>query len=158
VRLIDSEQSACAVRRGTKFWALAVLLSLAILAPCAGAEQGAAVPDFTFIQASDVHAPMAQSKATIARIPSLGEIDLAPFGVKVPKPGFVIVTGDMNEFGGGSGWWAEYLSYWKDCPVPVCHGLGNHDNTWHANLKFLRDLGLGPCYSFDKSGCHFVSH
>ena len=47
--------------------------------------------------------PMAQSKATISRIPGLGEIDLAPFGVKVPKPGFVIVTGDMNEFGGGSG-------------------------------------------------------
>ena len=80
---------------------------MAILAPCAGAEQGTAVPDFTFIQASDVHAPMAQSKTTIARIPSLGEIDLAPFSVKVPKPGFVIVTGDMNEFGGGSGWWAE---------------------------------------------------
>ncbi len=157
MRLFDCERPARVVRRGTKSWALAALLSLAILAPCAGAEQGAAGPDFTFIQASDVHAPMAQSKTTIARIPSLGEIDLAPFGVKVPKPGFVIVTGDMNEFGGGSGWWAEYLSYWKDCPVPVYHGLGNHDNTWHANLKFLRDLGLGPCYSFDKSGCHFVS-
>ncbi len=157
MRLFDCQRSARVVRRGIKSGSLAALLSLAILAPCAGADKGPAVPDFTFIQASDVHAPMAQSKATIARIPGLGEIDLAPFGVKVPKPAFVIVTGDMNEFGGGSGWWAEYLSYWKDCPVPVYHGLGNHDNTWHANLKFLRDLGLGPCYSFDKSGCHFVS-
>ena len=101
--------------------------------------------------------PWPESKATIAKIPGLGEIDLAPFGIKVPKPGFVIVTGDLNEFGGGSGAWAEYLSYWKACPVPVYHGLGNHDNTWHANLKFLRGLGLGPCYSFDKYGCHFVS-
>ena len=145
-----------ALRRKTEFASLSALL-LAMLAPCAAAENGAAVPDFTFIQASDVHAPMAQSKATIARIPGLGEIDLAPFGVRVPKPSFVIVTGDMNEFGGGSGWWAEFLSYWKDCKIPIYYGLGNHDNTWHANLKFLRDLGLGPCYSFDKYGCHFVS-
>jgi outer membrane protein assembly factor BamB len=133
------------------------VLVLAGLAPVAGAEKGAAVPDFTFIQATDVHAPMPQSRATLSRIPGLGEIDLPLFGLKVPKPGFVIVTGDMNEFGGGSGGWAEYLSYWKGCTIPVYHGLGNHDNTWHANLKSLRDLGLGACYSFDKSGCHFVS-
>ena len=157
MNLFNSPLSARAPRWKTEFWSLAVVLLLVVLAPRAGAEKAAAVPDFTFIQASDVHAPMAQSKATIAKIPGLGEIDLAPFGVQVPKPGFVIVTGDMNEFGGGSGWWAEYLSYWKGCSVPVYHGLGNHDNTWHANLKGLRDLGLGPCYSFDKSGCHFVS-
>jgi outer membrane protein assembly factor BamB len=145
-----------AQRRGTECWALTALL-LAIILPCARADKDAPVPDFTFIQASDVHAPRPDSKATISRIPGLGEIDLAPFGIKVPKPGFVIVTGDMNEFGGGSGGWEEYLSYWKGCTIPVYHGLGNHDNTWHANLKFLRDLGLGPCYSFDKYGCHFVS-
>jgi outer membrane protein assembly factor BamB len=157
VNLFNSHLSAHAPRRYTESLSLAAVLLLAILAPCAEAEKGATVPDFTFIQASDVHAPRPDSKATISRIPGLGEIDLAPFGIKVPKPGFVIVTGDMNEFGGGNGTWAEYLSYWKDCTVPVYHGLGNHDNTWHANLKFLRDLGLGPCYSFDKYGCHFVS-
>jgi len=135
--------------------ALAMVL-LAIVAPCAGAGQRAAVPDFTFIQASDVHAPRPESHATIARIAGLSELDLAPFGLKVPKPGFVIVTGDLNEFGGGSGGWAEYLSYWKGCPLPVYHQLGNHDNTWRANLKSLRDVGLGPCYSFDRYGCHFV--
>ncbi len=157
VNLLDCPRSARKLRRETKSLSLAAALLLAILAPCAGAEKGVAVPDFTFIQASDVHAPMAQSKATIAKIPGLGEIDLAPFGVKVPKPGFVIATGDLNEFGGGSGTWAEYMSYWKDCTVPVYHGLGNHDNTWRANLKSLRDLGFGPSYSFDKYGCHFVS-
>ena len=153
----NTKQSARAPHRTIESLSLAAVLLLAMLAPCAGAEKGAAVPDFTFIQASDVHAPRPDSKTTISRIPGLGEIDLAPFGIKVPKPGFVIVTGDMNEFGGGSGTWAEYLSYWKACTIPVYHWLGNHDNTWHANLKFLRDLGLGPCYSFDKYGCHFVS-
>ena len=155
--LLNTKLPAPALRRTLEALSLSAALLLAALAPCAGVEKGAAVPDFTFIQASDVHAPRPDSKATISRIPGLGEIDLAPFGIKVPKPGFVIVTGDMNEFGGGSGWWAEYLSYWKACTVPVYHGLGNHDNTWHANLKSLRDLGLGPCYSFDKYGCHFVS-
>jgi len=152
-----TRRAACAARRRLAYLWLTALLLAPVPVRCAGPEPGANVPNFTFIQASDVHAPMAQSRATIAKIPDLGEIDLAPFGLKVPKPEFVIVTGDMNEFGGGSGWWAEYLSYWKGCTVPVYHGLGNHDNTWHANLKFLRSLGLGPCYSFDKSGCHFVS-
>jgi outer membrane protein assembly factor BamB len=99
---------------------------------------------------------MAQSQATLKRVAGLGEIDLAPFGVKAPKPSFAIVTGDLNEFGGGSGAWEEYLSYWKDCGIPVHHGLGNHDNTWRANIKSLRDLGQGPYYSFDGHGCHFV--
>ena len=113
-------------RRNIDSLSLSAALLLATLAPWAGAEQAAAVPDFTFIQASDVHAPRQDSKATISKILGLEEIDLAPFGIKVPKPGFVIVTGDMNEFGGGSGWWAEYLSYWKGCAVPVSRGLGNH--------------------------------
>ena len=135
------------------FAAMVILLSRA---PCGGGETGTAIPDFTFLQASDVHAPMVHSQATISRIAGLGEIDLAPFGLKVPKPSFVIVTGDMNEFGGGNGGWEEYLAYWKGLAIPVYHELGNHDNTWRANLKSLRDIGLGPFYSFDKSGCHFV--
>jgi outer membrane protein assembly factor BamB len=157
VNLFNSQGSSLSQRGTTESLSLVAILLLASLAPCPAAEKSAVVPDFTFIQATDVHAPMAQSRATISRIPGLGEIDLPLFGIKVPKPSFVIVTGDMNEFGGGSGWWEEYLSYWKGCTIPVYHGLGNHDNTWHANLKFLRDLGLGPCYSFDKSGCHFIS-
>ena len=157
MNLFNRQLSAHMPRRTTESLSLAAALLLAVLTPCAGAEKGAAIPDFTFIQTSDIHAPMAQSQKTIAKIPELGEIDLVPFGIKIPKPGFVIVTGDMNEFGGGSGTWATYLSYWKGCTIPVYHQLGNHDNTWHANLKFLRDLGLGPCYSFDKFGCHFVS-
>ena len=99
---------------------------------------------------------MAQSQATLSNVPGLGEINLAPFGVSVPKPGFAMATGDLTEFGGGSGWWETYLSYWKNCGLPVYPKLGNHDNTWHANIKPLRDLGFAPCYSFDRHQCHFV--
>ena len=123
----------------------------------ARAEQTNTIPDFTFIHASDVHAPRADSKLTISRIPSIGEINLAPFSVKVEKPSFAIVTGDTTEFGGGSGWWEEYISYWKNIGMPVYHGIGNHDNTWHANIKPMRDIGRGPYYSFEEHGCHFVA-
>jgi outer membrane protein assembly factor BamB len=145
-------------RRLAQTWLLplAVLAAISAALSCRAADKGAAIPDFTFIQASDVHTPMAQSQATLKRLVGLGEIDLAPFGVKVAKPSFAIVTGDLTEFGGGSGWWEEYLSYWKGCDIPVHHGLGNHDNTWHANIKQLRDLGEGPYYSFNTNGCHFV--
>jgi len=132
-------------------------LLLTMVASCGRAQPSVAVSDFTFIHTSDVHAPRPDSQATIARIHGLGEIDLAPFELKAPKPAFVLVTGDLNEFGGGSGAWEDYLSYWKGCTIPVYHQLGNHDNTWRANLKSLRALGLAAYYSFDRFGCHFVA-
>lgn len=138
---------------------LPLLLGL-LVAGCAKVTSETRPPeplsDFTFIHASDVHAPMPASRTTIARIRELGEIDLAPFNLRVPKPGFVLVTGDLTEFGGGNGWWEEYLSYWKDCGMPVYHQLGNHDNTWHACLKGIRELGQNAAYSFDRHGAHFV--
>ena len=136
---------------------VAALVCVFLLAPSLRAQNTATVPDFTFIQASDVHTPMPQSKETFARVRGLGEINLEPFGLKVQKPGFALVTGDLNEFGGGSGWWETFLSYWKDCGIPVYPALGNHDNTWHANIKPLRSLGFNPYYSFDQHGCHFVA-
>lgn len=120
--------------------------------PCRAAD----VEDFTFIQVSDVHAPMAQSATTIARVKELRAIDLAPYKVNVPKPSFVLATGDLNEFGGGSGWWKEYMDYWKGCPFPLYQQLGNHDNTWHGNMQSLRLAGQKTYYSFDAHGCHFV--
>jgi outer membrane protein assembly factor BamB len=138
------------------FLASALAVALPFVATAAAGRQEA-VSDFTFIQATDIHTPMAQSKATLSAIPKLGEIKLAPYGVTVPKPAFAIVTGDLTEFGGGNGWWQEYLSYWNGCGIKVYHGLGNHDNTWHANIKNIRDAGLAPYYSFDQHGCHFVS-
>ncbi len=133
--------------------------ALVLCAAIACAAQAAAIPDFTFIQASDVHVgsdKTAKSREVISRIASLGEIDLAAYGIRAPKPEFAIVTGDLTEFGGGSGWWEDYLACWKDCGIPVYHQLGNHDNTWHAMIKGLRDIGQEPWFSFDRNGCHFV--
>jgi len=118
--------------------------------------QAAQIPDFTFIQISDIHAPMAQSRETLALLQGLGEVDVPAYGMKAPKPDFILATGDLTEFGGGSGWWQEYLSYLAPSGLKVYHAMGNHDNTWHAGIKALRDIGQGPYYSFDHKGCHFV--
>jgi len=59
----------------------------------------AAKPCFSFIQASDVHTPMAQSQEVIALINSINEVEMTAYGITAPKPSFVIVTGDLTEFG-----------------------------------------------------------
>lgn len=123
------------------------IISLLILAAFAHAS----VQDFAFIQVSDVHTPSKTSPGVLARIPEFVSAD-GPG----PNPSFVITTGDLTEFGGGRGWWEEYLSYLNGCGLPVYHQLGNHDNTWHAQVKALRGLGLAPYYSFDRFGCHFI--
>jgi outer membrane protein assembly factor BamB len=156
MNLFDDQTPVPLGRHRIRLLSFAGMVILLCQPPCGADDKRPAIPDFTFIQASDVHAPMPQSKASLSRVAGLGEIDFAPFGLKVPKPSFAIVTGDLNEFGGGSGWWEQYLSYWKGCGIPVHHALGNHDNTWHANIKPLRDLGQAPYYSFDEHGCHFV--
>lgn len=99
---------------------------------------------------------MAQSQEVIALINSIGEVEMTAYGITAPKPSFVIVTGDLTEFGAGSGAWEEYLSYWKNCPLPVYHVPGNHDNTWYACIQPLRKLGQRQCYFFDREGCRFI--
>lgn len=134
-------------------WSVSAALLLLLLIPAVWAKQ---ITNFSFIHASDVHAPSTKSKEVIGRIKLLNEIDMSAFGIKAPKPEFAIVTGDLTEFGGGSGWWEEFRSYWNDCGIPVYYQLGNHDNTWHALVKHLRELYLAPCYSFNWKGCHFI--
>jgi len=127
---------------------------LLFLAVASLAAQG--ISDFTFIHASDVHAPEDVSVRVTGEIRDLGEIEMTPYGIKAKAPSFVVVSGDLTEFGGGDGAWDTYMSYWKDFPEPVYHQLGNHDAPQFVNRPFLREL-YGACsWSFDKSGCHFI--
>jgi outer membrane protein assembly factor BamB len=144
------------LKKGLRSFAVQCSLIIGLVFLGSLVVQAKQIPDFSFVFATDVHAPSSKSQEVIGRIRSLNEIDMAAFGIKAPKPEFAIVTGDLTEFGGGSGWWEQFLSYWADCGIPVYYQLGNHDNTWSALVKRLRDLGFGPCYSFDRNGCHFV--
>lgn len=113
--------------------------------------------DLTFLHVSDVHYPYAKddSAATIAALPR-APIALTPYGVTSDAPAFAIVTGDLNEFGGGGGNWEGYLGLWKDWPLPVYQQLGNHDNTWDCARPRLRALQGSPFYSFEQAGVRFI--
>ena len=58
-----------------------VVLCLILIA-CTG---GSAVEDFTFIQATDIHAPMPQSRQVLGLLAGQGEVDLAAYGLKLPS-------------------------------------------------------------------------
>jgi 3',5'-cyclic AMP phosphodiesterase CpdA len=104
-----------------------LILIIALLALACTAY---AVPDFTFVHVTDVHAPSIQSKATISELLSLGEVNLEPYKTIAQTPSFVIVTGDLTEFGAGNGAWETYLGYWSEAQIPVYNQSGNHDGTW----------------------------
>lgn len=144
------------MKRPALFLRLVLLVSTTVLLAAGAQPRASAIEDFTFIQATDIHTPMPQSRDVLGLLAGKGEVDLAAYGIKVPAPSFAIATGDLTEFGGGNGWWEEYLDYWKPSGLKVYHALGNHDNTWHSLLKQLRGIGQGPYYSFDAHGCHFI--
>ncbi|MBD3291948.1 MAG: hypothetical protein GF393_03425, partial [Armatimonadia bacterium] len=113
-----------------------------------------AVDDVTVLHVSDQHVPHAfsQTQATVDALPYGEPMALEPYGVTVPAPSAVISTGDLNEFGGGKGWWAQYMSLWAACPVPVYHQLGNHDNTWRCGRPALRRIHGSAFYAFEQAG------
>lgn len=131
---------------------------LMIIAALALASLVYTFEDVTLLHVTDLHVPhaLAQTRETLAALPFGEPIELQPYGVTVPAPGLVLSTGDLNEFSGGSGWWEQYLNLWADCPVPVYHQLGNHDNTWRCARPKLRDLHGSAFYAFERAGIKFI--
>jgi len=133
------------------------IVTLAVLARLA-AGAAWAVDDLTFIHVSDEHVPhaVAQTRETLAALPLGQEIALAPYGVTAAAPSFMLSTGDLNEFGGGSGWWEHYLGLWVGIDLPVYLQLGNHDNTWRCGRPRLRTLHGSAFYAFERAGVKFI--
>lgn len=131
------------------------LVALLLPGLLAGAAQ--AVPDFTFVQLTDLHVPfmVGETRQTVAALP-VGPVTLAPYGRTVPAPAFALTTGDLNEFGGGRGWWQQYLDLWRNLPYPVYHELGNHDVGYDCNAPRLVKLHGALCYAFEQFGCKFI--
>lgn len=117
-----------------------------------------AIEDLTFLQLSDPHVPhaLAQTRSTLASMPLGGPVEMAPYGVSAPPVSFAIVTGDLNEFGGGAGAWEQYMSLWAGLDIPLYHQLGNHDNTWDCGRPRLVKLHGSPFYSFERGGITFI--
>ncbi len=120
-----------------------------------GVAGAAEIPDFTFIHAADVHSPMTISQEVCAEMAKQGPMEIKP-GIMTLEPSFVVVAGDISEFGLDEANWQTYLSYWKDFKIPVYHTLGNHDGPWLCLRGKLHELYGGTSWSFDKFGCHFI--
>ncbi|MDH7481379.1 MAG: PQQ-binding-like beta-propeller repeat protein [Armatimonadota bacterium] len=135
-----------------------LLASLAIILLFVSFGWAQDIPDFTFIHGSDSHLPdsMSSTQSVIGKIANLGEINLLPYKVTVPAPSFVIVTGDLTEFGPFQGGLDAYLNCWKNVKIPVYNQSGNHDGTWYCIRRALRRWHGSHCYSFDFNGCHFI--
>ncbi len=144
--------------RPTCILRLTLLASLIVLLSFVSYGWAQDIPDFTFIHGSDSHLPdsAAATQSVIGEIANLGEIRLTPYAVTVPAPSFVIVTGDLTEFGPYQGGLDAYLNCWKNIKIPVYNQSGNHDGTWYCIRRALRRWHGSHCYSFDFNGCHFV--
>jgi outer membrane protein assembly factor BamB len=112
----------------------------------------AALADFTFIHASDVHFGAGENHVTDAKL-------FAEMRDMKPQPKFVVITGDICEYGTD----AEYELYRKTIkhlgdvkPYPA---PGNHDVRWNPRGKEGYTKGTGrPLYeSWDYESVHFVT-
>jgi len=131
---------------------LAAIAWLALLGPAWAAD------DLTLLHVTDPHVPhaLSQTRETLAALPLGDEVRLAPHGVSVPAPSLIVVTGDLNEFSGGGGWWEQYLELWQGLSIPIYHQLGNHDNTWECGRPRLRELHGSVFYAFEQAGIKFI--
>jgi len=126
------------------------------------------IPDFSFLQISDVHIEPhpagAQAPNGGRSVEALRWIcaeaakpqPLPPYNITAPPPAFVIATGDLTEYGVIGQTWSDIERYVQPLSVPFLITPGNHDNTWTAILPIMRKRHGGDSYSFDRFGCHFA--
>jgi outer membrane protein assembly factor BamB len=113
-----------------------------------------AVPDFSFVQMSDIHMPYQQSQDAVSSLRNTRGMEMDPYGIKMGTTSFVMITGDITEFGEAG--WSSVESLFKRIDSPIFLVLGNHDNTWSSNRDKMYKLYGKPYYSFNENGCHFI--
>lgn len=125
------------------------------LAACGVAMSVVVAEDFAFVHMTDTHFPHDPRAADlIAKARSAQDLNLTAYGVSGKAPAFVVVTGDITEFGVEG--WGAYTNSVSNSPIPFYSQLGNHDNTWTSLRPQIRAAHGGVTYSFDYGGCHFI--
>ena len=127
-----------------------------VLAVVLLASPSSAVEGFSFIHMSDTHIPYSTTANVMREAKGLGPVEMTPYGVTAPAPSFVVVTGDLTEFGGGNGSWEQFTGVMGDIGLPFYCVSGNHDNTWDSCRPRIATRHGAPHYSFDHGGIHFV--
>ena len=146
-------------------WIAAVLL----VGPALAQPAPAPVEPFTFIQISDSHfspqlariaEPVAmRGKESVAWInqQAVGEQQVAGWKGHTPAPSFALLTGDIFEYGAIDQTWQQFDQAFADLPFPVYVIPGNHDNTWVALYRIMRQRHGGENYTFEKNGIKFLN-
>jgi outer membrane protein assembly factor BamB len=119
---------------------------------CIGVIPAAARADFTFIHASDVHFGAGDNHLTDAKL-------FAEMRDMKPQPKFVVITGDICEYGTDEQYelyreTIKHLGDVKPYPAP-----GNHDVRWNPRGKegYTRGTGMPLYQSWDHENVHFVT-
>jgi outer membrane protein assembly factor BamB len=150
---------------------LSAVLSLASLPSIAAPPLKPQVPNrnFSFIHISDSHVSpylkmpsdselsTARSYAVVQGIRDVGETVLTQPPLTIPKPSFLVHTGDIAEFSQPGVTWDVVEKYFFTLGLPVSFAPGNHDFTWVATPEYFRKAYGGTNHSFDAGGIHFVS-
>ena len=106
-----------------------------------------AAADFSFVWLTDLH--IGHGPAITA-----AEAWTAEVAAVQPAPAFVVVTGDVTEFGAVSDY--DTLRRLTDkLPLPLHLVPGNHDSKWAPLGRFQAYVGPRR-FSFDHEGVHFV--
>ncbi|HPD30945.1 MAG TPA: PQQ-binding-like beta-propeller repeat protein [Phycisphaerae bacterium] len=145
----------------------AALTPAAVLASAVAAD--GTVQDFCFLHISDMHVspvPLGTGKEDAARLSAAGIAwvcdeaakpqVLGPLNMRTPPPSFLVATGDITEYGVINETWGVVEDLFKPLSIPWYITPGNHDNTWTAIQRIMRQRHCGDHYSFDRFGCHFA--
>jgi outer membrane protein assembly factor BamB len=110
---------------------------------------GAEVKPFTFIHFSDLHIGTAGNEDRLRQ-------GLADVEKNFPEAEFIIVTGDVTEFGYESEF-TTLTSILKTSKIPVYPTMGNHDVRWSDSGKENYRHAFGEAYKvIDHKGVRFV--
>ncbi len=160
-------KAASGRRRAAEGMAVLVLVAMILMGRMPPAASAAAA-DFSFIQVSDVHISPRPAGARAEAVrggdtlrwlcaeaarPQVQQ----PYNITAPPPSFVMVTGDITEYGVIAETWSDVERAFGCLPCKWFVIPGNHDSTWTSMNHILRRRHGGDSYSFDQAGCHFVA-
>ncbi len=119
---------------------------------------------FCFLQLSDTHLDPVPAGAPLPGRIRGGEtfrwlggvLRPSPAGFFLLRPSFLVVTGDLTEFGFSGRTAALVERTFSSLGLPWYAVTGNHDETWNPMAPFMRKRHGGRRYSFERFGCRFV--
>jgi outer membrane protein assembly factor BamB len=148
---------------------LFISLIAGIVCCLAGISTAAEIQPFSFVQLSDSHfspvlarlnRPVALRGADSIRwINQQASGSQHPDGwsAPAPAPAFGLMTGDIFEYGVIDQTWQQFEQAFNLLPYPIHIIPGNHDNTWVAMYRIMRQRHGGENFTFEHGGIKFLN-